>query len=277
MISLGSTYLLFEKEVRDARRSRWFVLFAALFAGLALSLSWLGLSGLGSYGLSGFARTSASLVNLVVLIVPLMGLLLGALSVAGEREQGTLLTLLYQPVTSVEILVAKWLALATALTATILIGFGLSGVVISRHAGTESIGAYLSLVGWTVLLGLAHLSIGVAISIRARRTVTAVGAAIALWLAVVFFSDLGLMGTAMVLDLSPSSLLWLSLANPAQVFRIGVLAAIEGNLESLGPAGLYARDVLGDRIALTLGAWLAAWAAVPLVASLVLFRRRNAP
>ncbi len=276
MMSVTSTLLLFEKEVRDARKSRWFVLFAALFAGLALSLSWLGLSGLGTYGLSGFARTSASLVNLVVLVVPLMGLLLGALSVAGEREQGTLLTLLYQPVTAVEILLGKYLGLAAALTATVLVGFGLSGVVIARHAGTESIGAYLSLVGWTVLLGLAHLSIGVLISIRARRTVTAVGAAIALWLGIVFFSDLGLMGTAMVLGLSPSSLLWLALANPAQIFRIAVLAALEGNLESLGPAGLYARDVFGDRLLPALGAWLAAWAVLPLTLGLLLFRRRSA-
>src|SRR3974377_2223290 len=93
-----AVFLIMRKELRDARRSRWFLLLAAMFSSLALAVALLGMSALGAIGGAGFGRTTASLLNLVILVVPLMGLLLSALSVAGEREDGTLLSILAQPV-----------------------------------------------------------------------------------------------------------------------------------------------------------------------------------
>src|SRR5690606_39909351 len=61
---------------------------------------------------SGFGRTAAGLINLVLFLAPLMGLTLGAQAISGEREQGTLAYLLAQPVSLVEIFVAKFLGLA---------------------------------------------------------------------------------------------------------------------------------------------------------------------
>ena len=82
--------ILIQKELRDALRNRWFLLYAVAFAGLSVALAWFSVSGTGSYGVAGFGRTTAGLINLILLIVPLMGLTLGALSLAGEREKGTL-------------------------------------------------------------------------------------------------------------------------------------------------------------------------------------------
>ena len=79
MIEARTVMLILSKEVREARRNTWFLLFAVIFSGLSLTVSLLGLAGLGSLGVAGFGRTTASLLNLVVLIVPLMGLLFGAL------------------------------------------------------------------------------------------------------------------------------------------------------------------------------------------------------
>ena len=268
-----SVAVLARKELRDARRNRWFALFAAGFAMLALALSWLGLSGLGRFGVAGFGRTSASLLNLVIFIVPLMGLTIGALSVAHEREQGTLLTLLAQPITPVELLLGKFAGAATALVAAILFGFGVSGMVIGGYGGAAQLGGYLWLLGFTLLLGLAHLSIGFLLSVLAPKTATALSVALLLWLGVVLFSDLALMGSSFVLHLSAHQLLWLSLLNPAQVFKLAALQALNGNLELLGAAGLYARDALGGLLLPVLTALLAAWIVLPLGAALWGVRR----
>lgn len=267
--------LLMEKELRDARRSRWFVLLSAVFAGLALALAVLGTSGLGSVGGAGFGRTAASLLNLVVLVVPLMGLLMGALSVAPEREQGTLTAILAQPVLLGEVFLGKFLGLAAALLGTVLAGFGLAALVIARREGLPQVGAYLALVGYTFLLGLGFLSVGFLISALARRSSTAVGAALFAWLTAEFLSDLGLIGTAVALRLSPRALLWLSLANPAQVFKLIVLQGIRRNLEALGPGGVYATEVLGGWLVPCLAAILVLWAALPLTASVLLLRNRG--
>lgn len=267
--------LITGQEVREARRNRWFLVFAVIFAGMALGLSLLGMSGLGNIGVAGFGRTAASLLNLVMVVVPLMALVVGVTSVVGEREQGTLHTLLAQPITLDEVLLGKFVGLTAALLATVLAGFGLSALVITYYGGGGQAGAYARLVGFTCLFAVAYLSGGFLVSTFARKTPTALGVGLFLWLVSVLLSDLGLMGTAVVLELSPRTLLWLSLLNPAQVFKLLVLDGIQGNLETLGPAGVYAADVLGGWLRPVLIGILAAWAVVPLGVALVAFRRRG--
>jgi Cu-processing system permease protein len=275
MVDALSVCLVMSKELKDTRRSRWFLLLAAVFAGLALALALLGMSALGAIGGAGFGRTTASLLNLVVIIVPLMGLLMGALSVAGEREHGTLLTLLAQPVLLEEVLLGEFLGLAAALLGTILFGFGLAALVIAHQSGAPQVGNYLVLVGYTALFGLGCLSVGFLISATARRTATAIGVAIFAWLVSVFLGDLGLIGTSVVLQLSPQSLLWLSLANPAQVFKLAVLQGIERNLDSLGPGGLYATAVLGHNLPMALTGLLVLWIIVPFAVTVLFLRNRG--
>ncbi|MEZ4667592.1 MAG: ABC transporter permease subunit [Anaerolineae bacterium] len=113
-------------ELRSSLRNRWFLLYALAFAVLAVALSSLSLTGAGMFGFAGFGRTAASLINLVLLIVPLMGLTIGAHSLASEREKGTLAYLLAQPVSRAEVLWGKFVGLGTALLAALLLGFGLS-------------------------------------------------------------------------------------------------------------------------------------------------------
>lgn len=272
----NTVWLLSAKEMRDARRNRWFIVVSVLFALLSVSLSLLGLAGLGTLGISGFGRTAASLLNLVLLIVPLMGLLLGAMSIAGEREQGTLITLLAQPVTAGEVFIGKYLGSALALVATILLGFGASAIVIARYAGAQEIGDYLRLVAFTVLLGLCYLSLGFLVSVFVRRQATAVGGALFLWFSFIFLSDLGLMGTAIVLKLSPNELFWLVLVNPAQSFKLAVIGALQKSLESFGAAGLYAADIFGPWLVVVLGGVLCIWTLASLGIGLVFFGRRCA-
>lgn len=274
-MSARTIALILAQEVRDARNNRWFWVFAAIFAGMSLGLSILGMSGLGNIGIAGFGRTAASLLNLVIIVVPLMALVVGATSVVSEREQGTLGYLLAQPITIEELLLGKFLGLGLVLLATVFAGFGLSAFVIGYYGGGTQITAYLLLVVMTSLFAIGYLSIGYLVSALFTKTPTALGVALSVWLASVLISDLGLMGTAVVLKLSPRTLLWLSLINPAQVFKLLVLDVIQGNLENLGPAGVYAADVLGDRLRATLSVVLAGWAVAPLGVVLRLFQRKG--
>ncbi len=276
MIDAASVATLARKEVRDARRSRWFLLYTAALTVLALAFSVLGASGAGGVALAGFGRTSASLINLVMLIVPLMGLTLGALALAGERERGTLLYLLAQPVTLLELYLGKLLGLSAALLAALLIGFGTSGVVIAWRVGGAQAGAYLGLTGLAFLLALVSLALGLLLSALSRRGTTAVGLAIFLWLGLVFLGDLGLMGSALVLRLDVPSLLGLALVNPLQVFKVAAVLASRGSLEVLGPAGLYAVRSYEQGLLPLLVALLTAWVVVPAGLGYLLLRRRGA-
>lgn len=268
---------LLKKEINDALNNRWFVLYAAAFTGLSLLLSWLSLSsgGLGYTGFASFGRTAASLVNLVLLVVPLMALTIGAGSLAGERERGTLGYLLAQPVNRAEVLLGKYLGLAVSLLGALALGFGLSAMVIAGQGGQTDAGAFGLMAGFAFMLALGMLSLGFLISVLSRKAAVATGVALFVWLALVFIGDLGLMGTSLAFKLPIDALFGLALINPLQVFKMSALMSINATLDVLGPAGIYAMQTYRDGLMWLFLAALLAWVAAPLAAAYFIFQRRG--
>jgi Cu-processing system permease protein len=276
MLDFNNVITITQKELQDARRNRWYLIYVIVFAGLSLALAWMGMTGLGDYGLAGFGRTAASIINIVLLIVPLMGLTLGAISLAGERERSTLLYLLAQPVTQLEVLLGKYLGLAIALFSALVLGFGISGILIAVRGGSAEINLYLLMVLLAFMLALVSLSIGFLISSVVRKGSTAISIALFIWLLLLIFGDLGIMGTSMVLKLGVGQLFTLTLLNPMQIFKIAAILNIRGSLEVLGPAGIYALRTYGSQLMPGLIAVLLAWALLPLTLSYFAFRRSGA-
>ncbi len=273
-MNMKAVTTLMQKELRDSMRNRWFILYTIAFTVLALGLSFMALSGAGIVGFAGFGRTAASLVNLVLLVVPLMALTVGAQSLAGEQERGTMGYLLAQPVTRLEVFVGKYLGLALALLAALTLGFGISGLVMAGN-GAANPWSYIQLVGLAFLLALTMLSLGFVISAFTRKAGVAIGISLFVWLAFVFVGDLGMMGTAVAMRLTISELFWLASVNPLQVFKMASVLLINATLDVLGPAGFYALQTYGSAVmALFLGI-LAAWVIVPLTLAYLRFHKRG--
>ena len=265
-------WILAKKELGDALRNRWFVLYTVAFVALSLAFSYLALAGAGMVGFAGFGRTAASLINLVLLIVPLLALTVGAQSLAGERERNTLAYLLAQPISRADIFVGKYLGLTLSLLASLLLGFGIAGIVMALNGtGASDPTVYVTLVTLAFLLSLTMLSVGFLISALSRRTGVAVGIGLFLWLAFVFFGDLGLMGTAIALRVPIANLFWLSLVNPLQVFKLATMLNIHSTLDILGPAGTYAMQHYGSKLMSLFLAVLALWVIAPAVTAYVHF------
>ena len=271
-----SVGILLAKELRDAWRNRWFLIYSIAFAVLALAMSWLSLVGISGTGFAGLGRTAASLVNLVVLIVPLMGLTLGASAVASERESGSFLYLLSQPVSRLEVVLGKFLGLGTAVIAALMLGFGVAALVIARRVGEGDAVAFLGFLGLAALVALASVSVGLLISALSGKSSVATGIALMLWLGLVFAGDLGLMGTSLAFKLGVRELLFTALVNPLQQFKLAAILTLRGGLEVLGPAGLYATRTFGDTLLPMLAGGLLLWVLLPLAATVFVIERRGA-
>jgi len=261
------------KELRETVRSRWFWLWTVAFAGLAAVLVTVALPGSEIDGYSGFGRTSASLVTLVQLIIPLMGLTLGALSIAGPRESGALRFLLSHPVSRTEAFIGTYLGLGAALAAATATGFGIAGLVTVAGGVPADTTAFIwiALLSW--LLSLAMLGVGMLISTLTRTSGAALGGAVFVWLVLVFLGDLGLMGTAAATRMPVNVLFGAALLNPIEAYRLAALATFDSSLDVLGPAGSYAVDTLRDALVPSLLAVLTAWVIAPAAAAWFRFHR----
>jgi Cu-processing system permease protein len=263
------------RELRDAVRSRWFWLYTIAFAALGLAVSFVSAAGTGGSGLSGFGRTTAGLINLVLLVVPLMALTAGAASIASDRERGMLSYVLAQPVARVEVLLGKYVGLAGALLACLALGLGACALILAIKGVRTSPASIVWLTAQAFTLALAMLSVGMLISTLARKASVAVGTAIFVWLALVFVTDLALMAGAIALRMRIETLFALSLANPLQVFKMWSLHSVEASLDVLGPAGLYATEEYGRALHAMFGACLLAWVVAPLVGAACVLSRRS--
>jgi len=252
------------RELRDAMRSRWFWLYTVAFIALGLAVSFVSAAGTGGTGLSGFGRTTAGLINLVLLVVPLMALTAGAAAIASDRERGMLAYTFAQPINRTEVLLGKFAGLSGALLSCITLGLGMCTLILAWKGSRSSPASMLWLAGLSLLLELGMLSVGMLISTMARRASVAVGTAIFVWLTLVFVSDLALMAGAIAMRLRIEQLLVFSLANPLQVFKMWSLHAVDASLDVLGPAGLYATEEYGRSLHAIFAACLTAWIIVPL-------------
>jgi Cu-processing system permease protein len=266
--------LVAAREFREALRSRWFVLAAGCFLALSLGLSVLGLAGAQRSGLAGFDRTTASLLNLALLFVPLVTLSLGGLGIAGELEDGSLALLLSQPITRFEAYAGKYLGLLAAVSASVLIGFGATGIIIGVVAGGGNVRGFATLVLLTLLLGAATLGLGTVLSVALRARARVIGAAFAAWLLLVYVSDLGTIGLAIARNLGPAQIFLLALLNPVQQARVLGTLALSPRLDVLGPVGIFGLDQFGAvGLPVLLVSVLVATAAIAFTCGYLVFRR----
>jgi Cu-processing system permease protein len=264
------TLLVASQELLLAVRSRWTQVFAAVFAVLALGVSGSGYILSGGRGFQDFARTSASLVQLVVLVVPLAALIMGVLSLAPER--GTAELLFAQPISRREILVGKLLGLFAALAVAEFVGFGLAGLVVFSSSGEEGGAGYALLVLGALLLTAAFLAIAALIAAGAvgRKRVRALAVALVVWFVAVILLDLAALGVASFLPSTAASRLLIVsvIANPAGAVRTGALLGIEGTA-AFGSASLALLRFTGGpaRAAVLLGLSMLAWVVLPTAAA----------
>lgn len=276
-MSLANVLAMLEKELLESLRSRWLTTFMVVFGLLALLISFFGLSGLGLGGYQGFNRVTASLLNLVLYLLPLIALVMGANTVAGEKESGSLHVLLTQPIKKSEVIFGKFTGLSLALIASILAGFGGAGVVMAWKTGVLNIVDYLVFVALSMVLAMVFLSVAVLISVVSTRRSQALGLAIFVWFGMILVYDFLAIGVAALQKVTVivPLLLTLLLLNPADMVRVLVILQLGGEA-TFGPtlAALTRVISVGSGHKLLIAA-LGLWVVVPLLLAAALFSRKQ--
>lgn len=263
------------EEFRSALESRWMFVFTALLAALVLGLSYFGLAQNREIGFQSFARVTMSLMNLVLFIVPLMGLMLGVTSMTGSS--GTLSLLLAQPVGRGEVLSGKLLGLAGALTVAQLIGFGAGGLIVAFQAGAEQMNGFVALTGLSVALGWLTVSTSLCIAVLWPDRFKATSAALLLWLLMVVAYDLVVLGaTAMFHGVPLQTVLFPALLlNPVDLARVLTTLAV-GSGALFGPTSAVLMKMFGSGAGIALGlAVLGLETILPMWIAVRVFRRRD--
>ncbi len=264
-------FTLAAKEFKDRLRNKWVLAVALVFTVFSLVITYFGGAAQGQVGPRSIEFTIASLVSLVIYLIPLIALLLGFDAVVGERERGSLELLLSLPITRGELLLGKYLGLAAALTLSTLGGFALVALLLWKQFQWAGLFHYGGFMLSSVLLGWAFLSLAVLTSVLARERTHASGLAIALWFLFVLVFDLVLLGVLVATGgrYGGEAIAYLLLLNPADVFRILNVFSLEDVRTMYGLGGIVPAALAKPWV---MGSVMLAWIAAPLAVARWRFR-----
>ncbi len=263
-VEFSQVFALASKEFRDRLRNRWVLAVAVVFTVFSVVIAYFGGAQQGSVGLRSIEFTIASLVSLVIYLIPLIALILGFDAIVGERERGALDLLLSLPITRLEVLLGKYLGLAAALTLSTLAGFALIAVLLYQQWNWRGLFHYGGFVISSILLGWAFLSLALLISVAARDRARASGLAIATWFFFVLVFDLLVLGLLVSTGgrMAGDVFAYLLLLNPADVFRILNVFSLEDVNKLYGLTSVVP-PALGNP--LRMGAVMVLWIVLPLM------------
>lgn len=255
---------LLVSELRNVARSRWLVVYGLLLLGLTDLLFRFGGSG---------PRVVLSLTNVVLALVPLVGLVLGTMHLYQAREFIELM--LAQPIGRRTLFASLYGGLTLPLAATYALGVGLP---LAWHGGfSAGAGAGVILLGAGVALTFVFTAIAFAIALHIQERAAGLGAAIITWLlTAVVYDGLVLFGVVALGDWPiEMPALVAMLLNPVDLGR--VLLLLQFDLSALAgyTGAIFERFFSGATAMLVATTALLLWIAVPLAIGLRRFERRD--
>lgn len=246
--------------VIDILRSR-IVLAYTVFL-LAMSLSVLNLEDNAAKGL-------LSLLNVILIIVPLVSIIFSTIYVYNSSE--FLELLVSQPLKRKTILLSLFSGLALSLSIAFLVG---AGIPILLYAATST-GVIMLLIG--LLLSVIFVSIAVLASVTTRDKAKGIGKAILLWLYFsILFDGLVLFFLFQLSDYPvEKGLVAVSALNPIDLGRILILLQMDISA-LMGYTGAIFKDFFGTTTGTLIAfAVLILWMAIPLMMSIKKFNSKD--
>ena len=242
---MGSLIETARLDMAESLRARWFVVYTIVFGGLVAALFVFGLTESRVMGFTGLSRLLITYIQLSLAILPVFVLLTTVRSLAGDRESGNFEYMLSLPVPLAAWYWGRFLGRFVVVFLPVflaMIGAVVYGAVIGSDVPWVQVVFYTGLI---ISLVVTFLGIGFLLSSIARAIDIAQGAAFLVWLALLLFLDLILLGV-MVREQMPADLIVaIALVNPLQVFRTGAMMLFDPQLVLLGPSAYVILDHFG--------------------------------
>jgi len=233
-------------DISESLRSRWFMVYTLVFGGVVVALFASGLTESRIMGFTGLSRMLVTYLQITMAVLPLFVLITTVRSVAGDREAGIFEYMLSLPVSLASWFWGKLLGRFFVVFLPVVLAM-FAAVAWGMFKGVEiPWSQVLFYTGFLISLAWCFLGIGMLVSTLARSSDVATGSAFLIWLFLLLFLDLILLGSLIKQGLPPETIIGIALANPLQVFRTGAMLLFDPQLVLLGPSAYVILDNFGE-------------------------------
>lgn len=225
-------------------RSKWFWVYSIMFGGFVAIMFAMGITESQIIGFVGLSRLMVTFMQVSMVILPIYVLITTVRSVVGDRESNVMEYVLSLPVSFTAYFWGKFFSKFIAVFVPVfiaLLGATIWGTITNIDVPWDLFALYSALLASMIF---CFLGISMFISSYARSQDLAVSSAFILWLLLVAFLDLILMGIMLKFRVNPEMVIGLGMINPLQVFRTAVLVLFDPKLTVMGAASYYILDTI---------------------------------
>ena len=261
---MKNIFLIAYLDVKESLRSKWFYVYSVVFGGLMALFFITGVSDSVVMGFTGLSRMLLIFIQVTIIILPIFILITTVKSISGDRESNVLEYMLSFPVALKDYYWGKMLGRFLTVFMPVLLSL-LLGVLFGLFKGGQMPWAMVFLYS-ALLFSLSFVFLGLAflLSTIVKSTDIALGSAFMVWIILLAFIDIALMGLMLQNRISDGLIVSLALLNPVEVFRIGAISLFDPELTVIGPVAYYLLDTLGTT-------WMMVYAIVyPIIIGIIL-------
>jgi ABC-2 type transport system permease protein len=235
-------------DVKESLRSKWFYVYSVVFGGLMALFFITGVSDSVVMGFTGLSRMLLIFIQVTIIILPIFILITTVKSISGDRESNVLEYMLSFPVSLKDYYWGKMLGRFLTVFMPVFLALIL-GVVFGLFKGGDLPWGMVFLYS-ALLFSLSFVFLGLAffLSTLVKSTDIALGGSFVVWIAMLAFIDIALMGLMLQGRMSDGLIVTLAMLNPIEVFRIGAISLFDPELTVIGPVAYYLLDTLGTTL-----------------------------
>ena len=233
-------------DIAESLRAKWFLVYSLVFGGIVASLFAFGLTESRVMGFTGLSRMLVTYIQLSMAILPIFVLITTVRSLAGDREAGVFEYMLSLPVPLGAWFWGRFIGRFIVVFLPVFIAMLLAVAYGAARGATVPWDHFFLYSGLLISLSICFLGIGFLISGITRTTDIAQGAAFFIWLLLLMFLDLILLGIMIQEHAPPGLVVVVALLNPLQAFRAGAMMIFDPQLIMLGPSAYIILDAFGN-------------------------------
>lgn len=213
-------------------RSRWMQLVAMLFTFVFTAI--VVIQQMAMPDSTGFTRQTASFLNILLFLLPLFILTIGSMAVASDMESGWYSLLRTYPMSILQYVVGKFIAIVLSFTVVVLLAFGVV-YLLGGLLGGVKLSILFIILSLSILMIFSSLSVFVGVIAKTR--LHALALSLVVWAFLLLLLSYGLMAVGTMVAghvLQKMTIIHLHL-NPAEWLRFGYFL-FSGQSSVLGPS-----------------------------------------
>lgn len=236
---MQNTFMIAFLDLKESFRSKWFLLYFLVFTSIIAIFFATGVTNSRVMGFSGLSRLLLLFIQICIIILPIFVLISTVKTILKDRDSNVLEYLLSFPISYEEYyygkafgrLIGVFLPVFLSVLMAIIWGF-IKGVQIPWDI-------FLLYTGIIFSMCFSFIGISFLISSIVKTQEVGTGVAFFIWLLMLAFLDIILIGFLMKTKINPDVIFAIALLNPVETFRIAAISLFDPQLAVIGSTAYF--------------------------------------